>query len=860
MTRRRRWLAAITTLLVLPVVPSLLPSAGADQQDVTLERRWSPYVQPTRMTLTRLEFDVRGRSAYVFSYAPDTQQLHVRTWDLDTFRPRTADYTEPFPALGGSTPILVDESHHAVVVAQKPASQTAVPGVEVLAPRGHALVRVGTPASRFPPGYAIVGLSVDTSRGRVYVLGEPTGGGVVPATPAAVGGVRLDVWDLASLSAGAVSSPYAQPITVPQQCGVVVANYTSAAILPSADGRAVYFGCITSRGSTSTSTGPSAWDFGGVAELDLAAAAAGTPTAMLMHPVAGDYGTGDTVALPRQHRLALVANHAGATSVKVFDATHDYYVGNVGIDDNFVAAFGVDPQRGAGYYVSSDGLGVFDLAAVPATQGVVYDYAAILGVLHRPVEVDPVTRRVFVASADDIQGGVAPYVLVFRDRTPPGAPDPVPGGGLQVPERPGITESRRNTDVSAVGAEFRWVGGPNTLIANWSHLDSRGLATKPGTRWERFAVVDDASLTNDAAVVNGAVTTVQDASTTTDLANSTFATAVACADFGYTPKQEPGDGVAAHCDLGQQIAEGSAVEEPPRVLVSAPGVGHPELVPAMVQVRHTSASASTKRTGLGPLASTARAEADGIDLLGVVQIGRVVATATTTVHGRTGTAATTYTRSISDVVVNGTPLCAGDCSFAQVQQAVNETFGGRVRIELPDPARRANADGTVAWVEDDAFRHVDRMTVDDVPFADVTVPAMEVVAYQDGLSPSRLVVSLAAISAHNGYSITRAEEPAPVPTVAPSTVAVQVPHTDTVASPPAPVPTAKQEVGTPVPVAGPANPVAVLRDGLRVVFRSPRRVAAIAAVWALLAVPVYLAARRRLLLEQPYLRRSVEGP
>ena len=858
--------AALAASTVLPALLIVASTAGAGAPpEFGVESRWRAFAPGAYVQQSRLALDVAGRTAYTFQSAEG--RLTVRAWDLDRMRPRGGPLTEPLgSALGSAVPAVADETTASVVLAPTaPQTGTPVPpSVRIYGVRAGALTRLGEVTTRFPAGYDVLGLVLDAPRGRMLAIAAPSGGTVVKAVGAGVGNVLLDSWRLADLGRGLLVSDRSEPYRVPPTCGQLVTTRFPAGLLVSPDGRTVTFGCLSNRGVV-TLAGPNAGDVVGVATFDLAVAAAGTGNALRIRSVPGNFGQGDSFAVPGIRRFVLSAAGESTTSVKVYDAAHGRFVGNVGLAAT-IAAAGVDPRNGRFYYIGGSGLGLFDSAMTPADQGVVHeDYATFLGTLNRGVEVDPRTRRVFVVNADDVVNGPDAYVAVFRDRGRVAATDlrPRQEDGLDAPERPGVTDSSRSADAGSYGAELRMVGGPNTLFYNASHLNTGGIVFRPGTRFVQLAAVRALRLTRDEASAE-VVTAKQDGTTTSEVGHEPAAP-VACTDFGYSSGTVEDDAVRVHCDVPRQEVAAAVSAEPGRIVLARTleEAQRDDAVPSPIQVRSASTTLDTRRDGpLGRTVSTLRAEASGIDIHGVVQIGRVSASAVVSTHGRPGTATTTYERSVSGVVVDGTPICAEECPLDRVRQAIDEAFGGRVVVTFPEPFRFAAANGVNARLTDDPYHHVERVLFDDVPDDSTVSPAMEIVAYLDGTAPSRLSASLAALSAQQRYRIfaVGAEPPPPGPSQPAPSAAVDVPLPSVSVETDGPLhghpdPEPPDVVAAPT---GQGDLVTRLTEGLKVVFRSPRQLAAVAALWALLAVPVYLAARRRLLIELPFLRRPLE--
>jgi hypothetical protein len=278
-------------------------------------------------------------------------------------------------------------------------------------------------------------------------------------------------------------------------------------------------------------------------------------------------------------------------------------------------------------------------------------------------------------------------------------------------------------------------------------------------------------------------------------------------------------------------------------------------VPDAVHIRSASVSVTSQRHGLGPLDNEVTAEADGVSILGVVTIGRVVTRATTSAHGRSGSAHTTYTRTVSGVTINGTTLCDSTCPLATVANAINTAFSGRVHVDFPAPFQQATKDGRVAIVQDNPYHHVEQVLFDDVSADNLNTPGMSISVINDGGTKSREIVTLGVISGQSNYrifpvgSVEIPPPPGHVPgSVTSSTtpnVTTTVPHGGSLIAP--------AELQRAPEVSTPSSFGGVLARALHLAFRSPGTILGVAVMWMLLAVPAYLAARRRLLNDLPLL-------
>lgn len=866
-TRRKVARLALAGSMVLPALAVVATAAGAGTSDrVYAERQWKAIPDATNVQNVRLALDSAHRVAYTFTPAKDG--IAVRAHGLDDLKQRGAPLVDSGVAQPRTvTPIAVDETHGVVVYAPPAGDDLAVPLVRVYGATPSGVARLGIPKTRFPAGYAVAGMAVDAPRGRLFVLGAPHLHSQVKNAGPGAGQVMLDTWRLSDLAAGRVGSDAAAPLTVPAACGQLVTRFFQAGILPAADGKSVYFGCMGSK----VTSGPVIGEVAGVARLDLAAAAAGESTALRIAPISGNYKDGDSFALPGAQRFALAAGNAGVVAVKIYDAATGYYVGNVGLDSS-LRGVGFDTRRGRAYYVNTAGFGLFDAGRTPVNQGVLYpEYAPVFGGLLRVLESDEKTRRVFVATAGDLVNGADPYIMVLKDPTPvtSGLPEETDGEGLDVAEVPGKYEGSWGVDAGAVGAEYRMVGGPTNLLFNASGVDTRGIVTRPGTRTLHNAAVRSLRLTRNEAAV-GAVTVRYDDVTATDADSTHLSEPVECTDFGGDAKETTRSDVAVTCDVDKERATARVAADPPRVVIARTGEASAEQggpapadpVPAPIHVRHAQSTVESFRDKDGSFVTRLHSEATGIDILGTVQIGRVAADAEVRLKGRSGSASTVYDRQVQGLVINGQKVC-DKCPVDQAGAAIEEALNGRALVYLPEPTRYASAQGRRAYVRDDLHRHYQRTTFDEVPDDVFVTPAMEVVVFLDATASSRLIASFASVSAQGRYTIQQVspdgELPPAPPTIEPDPPAgpVTTPGTggDVVSDPAKPIVDTK-------PIAAPAfqgNVVQRLTEGLKVVFRSPRHLASVAALWSLLALPTYLAARRRLLLDLPFMRTVEES-
>lgn len=858
--------------------PTGLRSAGS----------WSPFPSSVALFHTGLALDATGRSIYtLWQDADHAGPITARLWNMDTLRPRSAAVIVSTRGMfTPATPTAVDERNHSLMVAEAAVSG-AVPAISVLHSTAGVLRRAGELLTRFPADYVIRGMTTNPRKTLLYVLAQPSGctDGVcgIGSTGLGTGAVEVDALSLTALAGGHIQSPWTAPAQVPQTCGQTIGfNYPSGMVI-AGDDRHAYFGCETNSGQADQ-PGHNLGEVTGAADLTLPTSKSSS-VALEIHAVPGKFSAGDSIAVPGPARLLLSSPNGNQSNIKVFDTRHGYYVGLIGVDDLKLDGFGVNEATGQAYYLYAGGLTAVDMSALPVPQGVVYpQYAASMGTVLRWIVVDPRTRRVFVPNSVDHIGGTVPYVDILRDSTPPDtspAFDPSVSG-YDIPEVPGVNDSSRVAVAGATGAEYRLVGGTANLLQDATHADLRGIVFRAGTRDLRLAMVSGVQLSNDEAAAL-AVSEAQDDATTGDSNAAAPAVPVQCLDFGGTLDTHNFDNAKTSCTLDGQKVTASAISDGSHIAVASPNAEIPyawnqipwdqipwnqlptqpkqptqpqvpqTAAPDAVQIKSASVSVTTHRDGLGSLVNEITSEADGVSILGVVTIGKVVATATTSSHGRSGSASVKYTRSVSDVTASGKTVCGSTCPLSSVANSINAALQGRIHVDFPNPFQDATKDGRVSMVQDDPYHHVEQNLFNDVSNDDFSTPAMSINVNNDGDTASRLIVGLANVQAQSVYRIFPANtfQVPQVPNVpgtphVPGTVST-VSHLPGVTGlAPAEQPRAP-EVSTPGTLGG------YLSRAVHLAFRSPGTILGVAVMWMLLAIPAYLAARRRLLNDLPLL-------
>ncbi|HZX55788.1 MAG TPA: hypothetical protein VFE86_13965, partial [Ilumatobacteraceae bacterium] len=332
----------------------------------------------------------------------------------------------------------------------------------------------------------------------------------------------------------------------------------------------------------------------------------------------------------------------------------------------------------------------------------------------------------------------------------------------------------------------------------------------------------------------------------------TFADAAACSDFGSgaTKGRQYKDTAYVSCnhDGGKTEAGSSFVSDGALFMTS----NRTEPVAAPVQVSRSATQVTLQRSpGLGAVGTTVTATAEGISILGAIHIGSVSNEITLATHGRPGTSSMKRSVSVDDVSVAGKVLCTSNCSSDAIQSAINTVQPGRVRVDFPGVQMTRSPGGTFVGVVQDPWYHAERVLDGERSTTDYAVPAMTITVNLDSGARSRLVVDLAAADATDSYRIYNLGKQAPFLPPLPGKIGrpapLDIPGTLTVPPlAPAAAPAVAQSGGF----------GAALANAARFLLGSPGRMLALLPVFLLLGVPVYLSARRRLLLELPLLSRD----
>ena len=791
---------------------------------------------------------------------------------LDNGRPKSTLFPVPTFVYGPpSAPFWMDERRGLFIYAAPkepagtgtPASTWDIVGISM---RGARRVAFDVP-SRFA-AEPLVGLA-PSDDGRDLVL-------VASADQPHIaygGGIAVDRVSIAGLQHGTLQSRWQNPYRAPETaCPSPVMTNDATAVLAFTDKvvlacRQASLGYEASITTSASRTLPGALVLSG---LDTSM----NPTVRTaFFPAPGNFNiNADSFADRADERLVLTDQDQEGVGGRVFDAVHERYVGRVPLGSEKVLGAVVDQKTGRFYAGSEDftvGLAETDLRPVVPTQGLLvpHPYSELLhddAAAGTPLlTMDEARHNLFFPVREN---GVI-HVLVVHDSVPrylapvPANPD---AGALDVPEQAGITDSQRSAVAQAYGANYQLVGGAYDL-ANGNH------EVPAGSNFLRQAEVIDATLTSDESTAHsvlatedritdqnrqcvGVIPQVPCAPVPTQAGlKPTFADPVGCSDFGSaaTKGRQYSDTAYVSCNLdGAKTEAGSSFVSDSALFLTS---NRTEPVAAPVQVSRSSSQVSLERTpGLGVVATTVTATADGISIAGGIHIGSVSTEIKTATHGRPGTSSVKRTVTVNDVTVGGAVICTRNCSSDTVQSAIETVQPGRVHVDFPGAQTTQSPRGTFVGVVQDPWYHAERVFDGEKSETDYAVPAMTITMNLDSGARSRLVVDLAAASVTDSYRIYSLGKQAPfLPPLAgkvgpPPPLSLPGTLPGSLPTPSAAAPAVAQSSGF----------GAVLANSARFLFGSPGRMLALLPVFLLLGVPVYLSARRRLLLELPLLSRD----
>jgi hypothetical protein len=701
--------------------------------------------------------------------------------------------------------------------------------------------------------------------------------------------------DLSSLTDGAVTVSWTVPlgacqlpIAVTPQKGMGSGGSPAAGLGYSQARHALYFGC-TVPSPQSLSGNPRSPLPAGVGELPIPTdGTAPTAAGFLLYSHVGNFSGGDSFFDRPSERLILTSSGGGTpTTIYGFDTATNAYVGSIGAGLNAFLGAGVNQATGQFYGFNQNpqvglisafirltpvGQADYDTDYVPKTQPSLNTLA-----------IDAASNRLFLY---EVSSDTVHYFFLVVGYTGGVLTPPVPvkpdGNTTDVSEQPGLTGRTYTGSAQGYGAIQRWVGGMDAAVADGSvvGLNTQGTSpVGPGTRELRLAYVNDLSLSlsqssassialdrdgsntgRDQATLCGAPYTQGPPGTPPPpsppaqwSATCSWPLQVAqCSNYGGAAQKDAQSSTfgtaAATCDVAHQQASTSAAVN------GAPVSG--------VSVSSASVDGSVSVDSQKGTVSTVTSVAKGVDILnGTLKIGEVSQTTTSRAHGRAGSAQTTSTKAIQNVVLAGTSLCTTQCDPNTLAARVNAQLAGLARVDFPpaDPNLLSSPGGYQAVYRRSLADQVQEGDLNDQPADRGEVPAMVITVFLgDNDKPSRIVTYLAGAEVEARYGIylvgqdgSSSDGPG-TSDAFPSTsggLTTYVPASGLPTIPPGgttrTAPKTAKPPGHLSPLAGLLPP-----GGWRWVAEHPVEAMKLLFMWAVLLSPVYLAARRWLLIQR----------
>jgi hypothetical protein len=549
-------------------------------------------------------------------------------------------------------------------------------------------------------------------------------------------------------------------------------------------------------------------------------------------PFAADFTFGSSSGDPN-HDLLYLLTGGGSNKFYVFDAARRSFTGSVPLQSTprggpNVMGAAADSSTGRAYLVLEDfQIIATDANTLPVQQGRA-PAVAWRSFGNQPPVFDPGTRRLFLAGnqfcdVSSVDAGTcgtpgvtlrnAASFRVFQDDAPYVAPTQDDPDALthDTPEVPGVTPVDYSSFASAYGARLSAVGGvKGTQAENTYNGAVIGLhnfvpdaPSIPDTDRTVYlgqvagTELSPAAAKADAAPVAIDDTTQADASGVQSYARSQLPedmqkqlepadqhvaagraqiAPAACSDLGGKPTRQinPSATAGAYCDNTGLKAGAESATAPPAPLATPGGVA--------VSVAAAGSWTSLTRDAADGSVATATAIARGVHIdvpgAGSVDIGEVKTVAASAAHGRPGTATSSFTRAISDVVVRDArgdaqfscgfepspmlpPGAGNPCHPDQVTRQLDARFPGRLKFVTPDPDTDPRVAGSPGGAKAVVIKspYVQWNGYNTSHDGSKEVPGLQVLVLNDYNQPSRLVMSLAGVNVESNYRIGLAPPP-----------------------------------------------------------------------------------------------------
>jgi hypothetical protein len=578
-----------------------------------------------------------------------------------------------------------------------------------------------------------------------------------------------------------------------------------------------------------------------------------TPGDLELFPVPGNFISGDSFFDPGSGRLLFsLANSTSGSSVVVFDSVKHAYVGALATGPIGLAEMYLEPVSGRFYGVTAAPLGLLaaDIRATPVRQGVNFAEFATFEdrkyTTHH-LTADPITGRLFLK----YQSG--PDFRVARDTIPWFRPEPEEDpdrNTVDVAEDPANTSVTFAAAAQGFGSRHRQVGGLEAFSTNYL-VSNVPYPVGQSTRELRTSYLNGLMAAGTEAASNVITADRDRESTEADMSHGPTGdpwpyVEAQCVDFGGESKEVTAATATASCDSAASKANAHATFDRGEI--------------GEVAVNHSSLRATTRRDSARGALSTVTATARGITVLGnALEVGEVVATGEAVAKGRPGTAKTSWQRTVRNVKVLGETLCTTECDIEDIATAVNTRLSGRVLIEFPEPdaeARKGSPRGFQAAIRRSVFEQFEEQMLNGQPPDRIELPAMVVTVFQDNAKSGRTVNEFAAVEAEARYGISLlgdgggpggGSDESGGSLSGFGDVANATGDSPAFGLPPGSiVPSGVFIPGTRPATGGPFD----LSSAGGILWNGLRRLLQLLPIWAVLLTPIYLSARRWLLLQR----------
>jgi hypothetical protein len=850
------WLAllrvgAVVALLIAGFVVAP-PATRAATSPLTVVSTWSPTTVPPGAGADygqKVRVYAEPGSRHLFALGSDGW---LAAYDLDSFAPLGGG----MQAATGKTSHLPDPVSGGIFFAFADAPFFSTPSrawIDQFAVVDGQLRKLGTldVTAKFP-GLSIVGMYRAPRTNALWVLATGTNN-----TGTVIGEI-----DVSNFAGGGGSVVWTTPPF--EGCPFAMHGNPQASVGLGYVARwnALYFGC--SNASSGLATSPNSR---GAARLVLTSDPAKGPTRQPsefnLYPLPGDLLKAEAVFDPGSNRLLFPAyTSSTGSTLYVFDTLTNTYVGGVSMGNAEVIQAGVDAVKGRFYglaTVPTVGLIAADTRPTPIRQGITVPAMSRHGG-NAPdfstIAVDPLTSRMF------LKYSVMSEIVIVKDEMPaftPPLPDDTDAATTDVSEEEGKTESTYSGSAQGFGARYRHIGGVEGGLVNFIGFRPGSWPFGAGTREARFSPLDRLTLGNDESTALGITAIVDEGNTQGDLqrtqprrpdTNEPITerpiagwpyNQVRCVDLGGTPSEsaQPAENTRVTCNA----EKGETAAELANTGGDAGGIG----------VGPTSVKGKSRRDAKLGQVSEVVSIADGISVLGgVLQVGRVETKATAVAKGRPGTAAGTFSRTVQDVKLQGAQLCSGPCGdLGALAAQINTRLQGRVRVEFPTPETLDGSPGGYqSIVQRSRLEQIEQVMLNEQPADRLEVPGMVVYVYQDGARPGRVIGEFAAVQAEARYGISLRDGAIPDITDPPTDSDDFAALGGTGGGPLFGVtPPEGFVTGQPRAIGVDDAGGAIGRAG-RLIWNGLRGVGRLLPIWAILLAPIYLSARRWLLLQR----------